>query len=452
MELNPNIFRQYDLRGIADSDLTDTVVERLGQAIGTYYRQNGVDEAIVGQDVRLSSPRIGEILIDALLKTGIDVIDLGVVPTPVVYFSLYQYDISAGIMITGSHNPKEFNGLKICLNKTAIYGDEIQKLKAIADGGHFKTGTGKRSNKDPVPDYIDQVLKRVRISEPPFLVLDPGNGTVGPIIDQILSKLKVQYLLLNREPDGNFPNHLPDPTVIEYVQPLIDKVKERRGIGIGFDGDGDRIGVVGEDGQIIWGDHLLGIYARPIIRRNPGAKIIFEVKCSRGLIEYIEALGGVPIMYKTGHSLIKARMKEEGALIAGEMSGHIFFADNYYGYDDAIFAALRLLEVLSQEKQRLIELDKEIPRYYSTPEIRIDCPDDEKFKVVEQVEEEFSKRHKVITIDGVRIEYPDGWGLVRPSNTQPILVLRFEAKTKERLEEIRSEVLGYLKRFPSIKI
>lgn len=452
METNPNIFRQYDIRGIADQDLTDPVVEKIGRAIGSYYLRGGVREAIVGQDIRISSPRIAKALTSALQETGIDVIEIGTVPTPVLYFSLFHYDKSAGIMITGSHNPKAFNGMKICFNKTSIYGDEIQRLRTIAEGKIFNIGKGRRTRVDPIPDYIDEILSRVVIKNVPFLVLDPGNGTVGPIIDGILSKLGLDYEIMNKNPDGNFPVHLPDPTVVEYVEPLIQRVKEKGGVGIGFDGDGDRIGVINEDGEIVWGDHLLGIYAKPIIEHQPGARIIFEVKCSRGLIEYIESLGGVPIMYKTGHSLIKAKMKEESALIAGEMSGHMFFADNYYGYDDAIFAALRLLEILSEEEKSLKELDQEIPRYFSTPEIRIDCPDREKFKVVETVKEEFSKRNKVITIDGVRIEYPDGWGLIRPSNTQPILVLRFEAKTEERLEEIRSEVIDFLKRFPELKI
>ncbi|RKX71479.1 phosphomannomutase [candidate division WOR-3 bacterium] len=447
--MNPHIFRQYDIRGVAESDLSDPVIDRIGRALSGYYRDRGIKEVVIGRDVRLSSPRISQVLTGAFLKSGLDVIDIGVVPTPLLYFSLHHYDHSAGVMITGSHNPKEFNGLKICCHKTTIYGDEIQEIRRRAEAGSFPGGSGTRHELDPVPDYIDQVLDRVEIESTPPLILDPGNGTVGPVIDRLLSRLNLRYQIINLKPDGNFPSHLPDPTVLEYIEPLQEMVKADGGIGIGFDGDGDRIGVVREDGEIVWGDHLLAIYSRPILKKYPGGKIIFEVKCSRGLIEYIESLGGVPIMFKTGHSLIKAKMREEGALLAGEMSGHMFFADNYYGYDDAIFAALRLLEIISQENRPLQAIDNEIPTYYSTPEIRVDCPDEKKFEIVDRIRREFEKRYRVITIDGVRVEYPDGWGLIRPSNTQPVLVLRFEARTEERLREIKSEFLNYLRRFLS---
>jgi len=447
--INPHIFRQYDIRGIADIDLDDNAVDRLGRGLSVYYRNRGLREVIIGRDVRLSSPRIAQTLKVAFLKSGLDVIDIGVVPTPVLYFSLHHYDRSAGIMVTGSHNPKEFNGMKICLGKTSIYGDEIQEIKRLTEAGNFLEGEGTEKSLDPIPDYISAVLKRVDVEKTPYLVIDPGNGTVGPVIDKILNRLHLDYEIINKEPDANFPAHLPDPTVVEYIEPLKALVLKRGGIGIGFDGDGDRIGVIREDGEIVWGDHLLAIYSRPIIKKSPGAKIIFEVKCSRGLVEFIKEQGGTPIMFKTGHSLIKAKMKEEGAPLAGEMSGHMFFSDNYYGYDDAIFATLRLLEILSQEGRTLTQLDSEVPSYYSTPEIRIDCPDEKKFEIVERLKRDLAQKYEIITIDGVRVEYPDGWGLVRPSNTQPILVLRFEAQTEKRLEEIRSELTGYLERLSS---
>lgn len=442
--MNPAIFREYDIRGIADTDLTDDKVYLFAKGAGTYYKSLGGDKIVVGRDVRISSQRILATLQKGLNDAGCSVIDIGEVPTPVFYFALFHYDISDGIMITASHNPKEFNGFKIARNKSTIYGSEIQKVKDIINKGNFASGKGSVEKRDIVPSYIDHVLNNTKIKKGLRVVIDAGNGTCGPIVDEIMKKIKADYHILFKEPDGNFPNHLPDPTVVKYITKLIDMVKNGNyNCGIGFDGDGDRIGVIDENGEIIWGDVLLAIYAERILQKMPGAKIIFEVKCSKGLIQRIEELGGIPLMYKTGHSLIKAKMKSEHSPLAGEMSGHIFFADRYYGFDDAIYAGLRLLEIISEDG-KLSTLAGRVPKYYSTPEIRIEAADEKKFEIVESLKTFFKKSYNVIDIDGIRVDFPDGWGLVRPSNTQPALVLRFEAKTQARLEEIRKLICDKL--------
>jgi len=445
--INPVIFREYDIRGIEDTDLGDENVYLIGRGLGSYYRSLGENKTVIGRDVRISSPRIAKTLQDGLIDSGCDVFDIGEVPTPVLYFSLFHYKIGNGVMITASHNPKEFNGFKVCRNKNSIYGDEIQKIKDIIVQGKFLSGKGRVDRFNPLADYINDVISKVNIKKELKVVVDTGNGTCGPLIDEILKRVGADYHILYKEPDGNFPNHLPDPTVVAHIQKLIETVKHGDFIcGIGLDGDGDRIGVIDEKGEIIWGDVLLAIYAERVLKKLPGARIIFEVKCSRGLVERIEELGGIPLMYKTGHSLIKAKMKQEHAPLAGEMSGHIFFADRYYGYDDAIYSCLRLLEILS-ENGKLSDLAAKVPKYFSTPEIRMDTPDDEKFKIVEKLRTYFAKSYKVIAIDGVRVDFSDGWGLIRASNTQPVLVLRFEAKTEERLEEIKNLFFDRLKEF-----
>lgn len=442
--INPAIFREYDIRGIADTDLTDDNVYTLGRACGTYYAARGERKVLVGRDVRVSSPRIAEVIHKGLNDSGCDVIDIGVVPTPLLYFSLFHYNIGNGIMITASHNPKEFNGFKVARNKSTIYGEEIQNLRKLMEQDNFAIGKGTVKTLDVIPIYVDYVLDHMRIRKGIRIALDTGNGTCGPLVETFMRKIGAEYKILYKEPDGNFPNHLADPTVVEHISELIKLVTNGDyDCGIGFDGDGDRIGVLDEHGDIIWGDVLLAIYAEKVLQRLPGAKIIFEVKCSQGLIERIDELGGVPLMYKTGHSLIKAKMKAEQSPLAGEMSGHIFFADRYYGFDDALYASLRLFEILSGDVT-LSALARKVPKYYSTPEIRVETSDEKKFQIVEELKDYFKRLYKVIDIDGVRVVFPDGWGLVRPSNTQPALVLRFEAKTEKRLEEIRELFLERL--------
>ncbi|MBI4721481.1 MAG: phosphomannomutase/phosphoglucomutase [Candidatus Stahlbacteria bacterium] len=447
--LNPNIFRTYDIRGIADVDLTDEVVHQLGCAYGTYLiksnTKNQIPKIGIGQDVRLSSPRIAKTLIEGILGTGVSVIDLGVVPTPVVYFSVFHYNYDGGIMVTGSHNPAEYNGFKILKGRETIYGSEIQVLRDLMEQGKFIKGKGDLTSYNPISDYLGFIKQKISVCSGKKIVIDPGNGTCGPIATDLLHQLGCSIKCINCTPDGNFPAHLPDPTIPAYMEELIKEVRASGAdFGIGYDGDGDRIGVIDELGNIIWGDKLLGLFAKYVINRHPGAPIIFEVKCSDGLIEHIKSLGGRPVMWKTGHSLIKAKMRELASPLAGEMSGHIFFADNYYGYDDAIFASIRLLEIMANEKSPISQLIADIPAYYSTPEIRVDCSDEIKFEVVNKLMAYFKSQYPVIDIDGARIQFTEGWGLVRASNTQPVLVLRFEAKSETQLEKIKSEVINKL--------
>jgi phosphomannomutase/phosphoglucomutase len=451
--MNPLIYREYDIRGIADTELRDDDVFRLGQAYGTYALERGAQRCIVGRDVRLSGPRIQAALTQGILAAGLDATDIGVVPTPVFYFAAYHLDSNAGIMVTASHNPPEFNGFKVGLNKTTIFGAEIQALRRLMESGRFATGAGRTGSVDVVPAYIELLRSRVEIPAPLRVVFDPGNGTAGVLLERLFAGTRVVPTFINLKPDGTFPAHVPDPTVPEYMRQAADLVRSAGAdCGIGFDGDADRIGALDETGTSIYGDRLLGICSREVIEQHPGAVIVFEVKCSQGLVEYIERLGGRPLMYRTGHSLIKAKMKEEGALLAGEMSGHMFFADDYYGYDDALFASLRLLRIVARSGRKLSELAAEMPSYFSTPEIRVSCPDELKFKVVTDLTERFRSGHRVIDIDGARVVFRDGWGLVRASNTQPILVLRFEARTRERLAAIRDLFYQELGRFSEITL
>ncbi|MEO0078605.1 MAG: phosphomannomutase/phosphoglucomutase [candidate division WOR-3 bacterium] len=451
--MNPLVFREYDIRGLADSDLTDTDVFRLGQAYGTYARRHGKRLCVVGRDVRLSGPRIQKALTEGIVSTGIDVTDLGVVPTPVFYFSFFHLGVEAGMMVTASHNPPEFNGFKVGLNKTTIYGEEIQRLRCLMEEGRFDSGKGRTTKADVIPAYVAMCRAKVEIPKELSVVFDPGNGTAGVLLERLFADTRVRPTFINLQPDGHFPAHVPDPTVPKYMKQAADKVREiSADCGIGFDGDGDRIGAIDETGATVYGDRLLGICAKEVAARNPGAKVVFEVKCSQGLIEYLESIGGTPLMWKTGHSLIKAKMKEEGALLAGEMSGHMFFADDYYGYDDAIYASLRLLRIMAETGRKLSDLAAEMPQYYSTPEIRADCPDELKFRVVSELRDYFKRHYQVIDIDGARVVFEDGWGLVRASNTQPVLVLRFEARTPERLPEIQALFFDQLRRFPEVKL
>jgi phosphomannomutase/phosphoglucomutase len=446
MDLNKEIFRQYDIRGGVGTDLTDETVSILGRAMGAYLCEAGARKLSLASDNRLSSDGFRAIIAEELSKSGLHVIDFGTIPTPVFYYTLFEYGVSGGIMITGSHNPPEFNGFKIARGNATIYGDEIQKIKHIAEKGRYTVGKGSMHTADARSSYVERVFGDVRIERSMRMAVDCGNGTAGIVVPDLLGKYDISCEYLYCEPDGTFPNHHPDPTVPSYLEDLIRVVREGPyEIGIAYDGDADRIGVVDENGDIIWGDRLLVILARDILSRYKGAKIIFEVKCSQALVGAIEKAGGVPIMWKTGHSLIKSKMKAENALLAGEMSGHIFFNDRYYGYDDAIYASVRLLEILSRQKVNLSSLLADLPRYFTTPEMRVDCPDEVKFEVVENLKEYLKPGHQIIDIDGVRVVYEDGWGLVRASNTQPVLVLRFEARTEQRLKEIQEEIMEALR-------
>lgn len=440
--MNQHIFREYDIRGVVGRDLTDETVYDVARAVGSFYRANGVSRASLGRDARESSPRFRDIFIRGLTETGCDVIDVGMVPTPVLYFSLFHLDLEAGVMITGSHNPADNNGFKICLGKTTIFGDQISEIKRRALSRDFASGAGRSSASDVVTAYQSNIESTIsRGARRLKVVVDAGNGMGGFIAAPLYRGMGCEVIELFCEPDSSFPNHHPDPTVVENMQHAIAAVKEHRAdLAIAFDGDADRIGVVDETGRIIWGDQLMVLFSRSILQKRPGATFIAEVKCSQTLFEDIRKHGGNPIMWKVGHSLIKARMKETAAAMAGEMSGHLFFADRYFGYDDGIYAGARLLEILSQTDGPMSALLEGLPQMVSTPEIRVDCPDEKKFDVVAALTAEFRRTNEVIDIDGARILFDRGWGLVRASNTQPVIVMRFEAEIDGELKRIRKEV------------
>lgn len=440
-KINPDIFRQYDIRGKVDGDLNYEIVESIGKGIGTYIREKGKKEIVVGRDCRLSSPDFSKAIIKGALSTGCHVTDIGIVPTPLLYFAVHQKEKEGGIMITGSHNPPEYNGFKIMVGKETIFGDEILEIKKIIQKQAFTKGTGDRDTFDIVPEYINFVVNNTSLQKKLKVVIDAGNGTGGKVAVPLLRRLGCEVIELYCDMDGNFPNHHPDPTLPEALADLIEKVEETQSdIGVAYDGDSDRIGVVDDKGKILWGDQLLILFARDILPSNPGAAVISEVKASQVLYDEIKRLGGKPVMWKTGHSLIKKKIKEEKALVAGEMSGHMFFADRYFGFDDAIYATVRLLEILSRSRKRLSEMMDDLPETFHTPEIRIYASDEAKFQIVKEVKKVLSKDHPIIDIDGVRARFPNGWALVRPSNTQEVLVMRFEGNSKENLDKIQNEV------------
>ena len=450
MKLNENMFRMYDIRGVWSEDLTAETAEIIGKAFGTYVRQKGIKDVLVGRDNRLSSRPIRGALIKGLTSTGCDVLDVGVLTTPAFYYSNVLYDYQAGMMITASHNPPQFNGFKVMVGPSTIYGDELKKLYYIAEKGKFEKGTGNVKYAYPINSYINMIKEKVKLGDRKLkVVVDCGNGTGSYFYPDVIYNLGCEVYPLYCESDPTFPNHFPDPVKEENLKDLIEEVKRvKADLGIAFDGDGDRIGVVDDKGNIIWGDMLMILYWREIMKKHPGADAIVEVKCSQALVEEIERLGGKPIFFKTGHSLIKAKMKELGAVFTGEMSGHMFFADEYYGFDDAAYAAARLLRILSNTDKSLSELLADVPKYLATPEIRLECDDEKKFDVVKGVTEYFKEKgYDIIDVDGARVLFDEGWGLVRASNTGPELIVRCEAKTKEKLEEIKKELSEALAKF-----
>jgi phosphomannomutase / phosphoglucomutase len=440
--VNKEIFREYDIRGRVDRDLTDDVVRNIGRAFATYMKERGGTKASVGRDGRLSSEHLCNLIVEGMVQSGLSVTDIGLGPTPLFYFSLFNRPVDGGIMITGSHNPPEFNGFKVAFGKTTLFGPQIQEIRAIMEAERFSTGQGSVEEEDSLlGEYYRFLRGNVHLKKRFKVVVDAGNGTAGVVAVPILKEMGQDVIELFCDIDGSFPNHFPDPTVEENLVALRDKVLDSGAdLGIGFDGDGDRIGVVDNEGNTIWGDYLMIIFARDVLREHRGASLVSEVKCSQNLFDDIEGHGGKAIMWKAGHSLIKQKMKETGALLGGEMSGHIFFADKFFGYDDAIYAGLRLLEIMGKGDRPLSEYLRDVPRVYSTPEIRTDCPDEIKFEVVQRLTEFYRPQFPIIDTDGIRVIFQDGWGLVRPSNTQPILVLRFEAQTPEALERIEKTV------------
>jgi phosphomannomutase / phosphoglucomutase len=448
-EINREIFRAYDIRGVVDKDFDPEWVETLGRACGTYFAGLGINQAVVGHDCRHSSPEYQARIVRGLQSTGVDVIFLNMVATPLFYFAVKKLGKKAGVMVTASHNPPDFNGFKVWAGDSTIHSQEIQNIYEIMVKGNFAVGKGVSSELDIEPEYLAFLKDQGPIAGPVRVVVDGGNGAAGLICAQALENAGAEVIPIYCEPDGNFPNHHPDPTVMKNNADLVATViKEKAQLGIGLDGDGDRIGVVDEKGQMIYGDQLLAIYARDVLKNKPGSSVIGEVKCSHLLFNDIEKHGGRPIMWKTGHSLIKAKMKEENAPLAGEMSGHMFFADRYYGFDDAIYSAQRLVEIVATKKNTLISqyLD-DWPKTFNTPELRMECPEKIKFKVVEKAQEFFRESYNIVDVDGVRITFEDGWALLRASNTQPVLVLRFEAESEARLIEFRKIIENPLKKW-----
>ncbi len=441
--LKPSIFREYDIRGIADEEFLDPDLESLGRALATYVIRHSGHTVCLGCDCRLSGPRLHEALSKGLLAAGAHVLDIGTVPTPVLYYSAMHFKADGAVMITGSHNPPEYNGIKTVCGSGTLHGEEIQDVYKLIVGNDFESGDGTLKKVDAVAPYVDEIASQFHFERRVKVVFDAGNGTAGPVVHKIFEKLNVDAVELFFDMDGNFPHHHPDPTVLSNLNDLKQAVRKHKAeFGIAFDGDSDRIGAIDEHGNVIYGDMLLLIFGRDILTRKPGSTFIGEVKCSQVMYDKLKELGGNPVMYKTGHSLIKAKMKEEHAELAGEMSGHMFFADRYYGYDDAIYAACRLIEIVAKSGKPLSYQLEGIPKLVSTPELRVDCPDDTKFKVVARVSEIVRRTRQIVDIDGVRVPFEHGWGLVRASNTQPVLVMRFEAESKDLLDNYRQELEG----------
>ncbi|NOZ04037.1 MAG: phosphomannomutase/phosphoglucomutase [FCB group bacterium] len=450
--MNPYIFREYDIRGKVVEDFPPEVVELLGKGFGTFVLRNGGREISLSGDVRLTTPDLIEHFKNGVLSTGVDVIKLGLIPTPVNYYSMYKLNVAGAVQITGSHNPPEFNGFKLSLFKKAVYGDDIQRIRELIDNQDFETGEGSEVRHDIREEYEEMILGKINIARPVKVVMDCGNAAGALMAPELFKKMGVDLTELYCEVDGTFPNHHPDPTVKANLRDLIDLMKKgEHEVGVAFDGDADRIGVIDETGEIIWADQLMALFLPEVI--SPGDEVLFDVKCSQALEDMILRYGGKPVMWKTGHSLIKQRMSELGCKLGGEMSGHIFFADDYFGYDDAIYVAARLVQMVSRSQKTLSEMKAEIPKYYSTPEMRMGCEsDEEKFRIAKEAAEYFKAHYECITVDGVRIKFGDGWGLVRSSNTQPVIVCRFEASTPERMEEIKTLVLTKLQSIGKLEI
>ena len=450
MTLHPGIFRQYDIRGIVGQDLDAPTALAIGRGYAALMRERGRTGAIaVGRDNRPSGRDLRDALVEGLSGAGVDVVDIGVVPTPLLYWSLHHLEVAGGIQITGSHNPPEYNGFKLSLGTSTLHGEDIQALYRHAAGRH---GPGRRPGSvreaHVIDRYVDDIAGRVgRLSRPLRVVVDCGNGAGALVAPQLFERIGVFMTPLFCESDGTFPNHHPDPTVVENLEDVMAAVRRGRAdAGIAFDGDADRLGVIDERGEIVWGDHVLILYARDVLERTGrGQPVIFDVKCSQALPQAITAAGGTPVMWKTGHSLIKDKMRELRAPLAGEMSGHMFFAEGFYGHDDALYGAARLLRIVADAGQGISELLADVPKFVSTPELRVDCPDTRKFEVVAAAAAHFRRTHEVIDVDGARVLFGDGWGLVRASNTQPILVLRFEARSEHRLSEIRETMESWLR-------
>ncbi len=436
-----HIYREYDIRGVVETDLTPDVVSDLGRGLGTAFRRAGLSKVAISRDVRESGLSLFRSLSEGFLSTGCDVVDLGQLPTPAAYHAVAVGDEEGGVQITGSHNPPEFNGFKITMGGGSFFGKDIQQVRRWIDAQDFETGQGTLTARDAMQPYLDDLVKSVNLARKPRFAYDCGNGAGALMAADLFARLGLEPVALFDEPDGTFPNHHPDPSVPANLEDLQRAVVEQGlELGVAYDGDADRIGVIDEKGRVIWGDRLLILYARDLLSRQPGSPVIFDVKCSQTLADAITAAGGKPVIWKTGHSLIKAKMKETGAKLAGEMSGHMFFGETWYGFDDAIYATLKLLEIVARGNTPVSGLLADVPELQATPEIRIDCPDDQKFEVVRKVTDAFRANHDIVDIDGARVRFEHGWGLVRASNTQPALVMRVEASSVEHMNDYRGQL------------
>ena len=439
MKVNSEIFRAYDIRGIFERELSQDLIYKIGQAVGSQVLDENSKQIYVGRDGRISGKEVSDRFIEGILATGCDVIFIGLVHTPLLYFATFEGVTKNGVMITGSHNPKEYNGFKIVINNSSLKEDDIQNLKLKIEQSDFKVGSGKLSKESFNETYVKKISTKINIKNKLKIVLDCGNGSGGVLGPEILRNYSSELIELFCEVDGNFPNHHPDPSEPKNLSKLIETVKkENADLGIAFDGDGDRLGVIDSEGEMIFPDRYLALMAEDILRKNKSGKIVFDVKCSKQLEQIIRRNNGMPIMTKTGHSFIKSEITRTGAILGGEMSGHIFYNDNWYGFDDGIFASLRLLEILSTQNISTHEVFKKIPKMFSTPEIKISIKDAEKFRVVEELKNNFKPEgYNSILLDGLRLEEEDSWGLIRASNTTPALVLRFEANTEKKLMQIK---------------
>ena len=448
MKINAHIFREYDIRGVVEKDLNGDVPFLIGRAYGSEIRTRlgGTPRVAVGCDNRPHSPHLASEIIRGIRSAGVDVVDVGTVPTPVLYYATEKIGTDGGLQITGSHNPPEYNGFKMVIKGRALYGDAIQGLRKRIEGDDFTNGEGKHEKQDIKPTYIDDVGSRFKVQRPLKVVVDCGNGTGSLVAVDLLAKSGAEIIPLYCESDGTFPNHHPDPVVDANLRDLIALVKkEKADLGIAFDGDADRVGAVDEQGNIIRGDILLLLFGLDALERmGAPQKLVFDVKCTQALPEVYKAKGGIPIMWKTGHSLIKEKMKEEHAPVAGELSGHICFGENYYGFDDALYGGCLLIQLVSRSSRPLSAMVDEFPKYVSTPEIRVEVTEETKFGIVDKAVEYFRNDHEVIDVDGARVLFDGGWGLLRASNTQPVLVLRFEARTKEQLDAIQHTMYEWL--------
>ncbi|MDD3965677.1 MAG: phosphomannomutase/phosphoglucomutase [Candidatus Neomarinimicrobiota bacterium] len=448
--MNPFIFREYDIRGVVEKDFKDDVVINLGKGFGTWLKRHGASVMGLSGDVRSTTPRLKQLFAGGALSTGIHVVDLGIIPTPLNYYSQFVRDIDAAVQITGSHNPPEFNGFKLSYDRKAFFGPQIQEIKALILKDDFEKGSGEFSEDTSIHDaYLQELWSKIRIERPLKVVVDSGNAAGGLVAPELFKAMKnIELTELFSEIDSTFPNHHPDPTVEKNLEALIALMKTGKyDAGIAYDGDADRVGVVDNKGRIIWADQLMALFLPEVIRK-PGTPIVFDVKCSQVLEDAVVKNGGKPVMWKTGHSLLKQKMHELGGPFGGEMSGHIFFADDYYGYDDAIYVSARLLQMLSRSPKALSDYLNELPKFVSTPEIRLLAESDPvKFRIAEKAFDYFSKHYDCITVDGVRVRFEDGWGLVRASNTQPVIVTRFEANSRVALERIQKLVMDKLAEF-----